>query len=69
MGKFTVDFLDDLIGNFPTGEDLGGLLGLGDQHPQTVFPGNAQLFRIQQQLGSGRIVNHIQHPFQMGEKL
>ena len=63
-----MDFSNDFIRQFLSGKVFGGLLGLGNQHPQSIGVGNAEGFGIQQQFGFCRIVDHIQHALQFGKQ-
>ena len=64
-----MDFGNDSVVNGCAGKIFGGFLGLGDQHPKPVGAGNVKRFGVQQQLGAGGVVDHVQHPFQLGEPL
>ena len=68
-GEGSVDFGNNGVVNGLAGKIFGGFLGLGDQHPKPVGAGNVKCFGVQQQLGAGGVVDHIQHPFQHGKPL
>ena len=64
-----MDFGNGGVVNGCAGKILGGFLGLCYQHPKAVGAGDMKRFGIQQQLGAGGVVDHVQHPFQLGEPL
>ena len=64
-----MDFGNGGVVNGCAGKILGGFLGLCYQHPKAVGAGNMKRFGIQQQLGAGGVVDHVQHSFQLGEPL
>ena len=68
-GERSVDFGNDGVINGRSGKILGGFLGLCHQHPKAVGAGNVERFSIQQQLGAGGVVDHVQHSFQSGKTL
>ena len=55
--------------DFPACKPFGGFLRLGNQHPQAVLGNQSSGSSIQQELGSGRIVDHIQNPLQLGKTI
>ena len=63
------DLLHPVVRDRPVQEALRRGLGLGHQHPQPIGTQQAPVLRIQQKLGSGRVIDQIEYAFAGGKPI
>ena len=63
--KLPIDGINYAVVQFFSREPFGTFFGLGNQHFETIYGRQTQLFRVQEYGGPGRIVGQIQDCFQI----